>query len=213
MGLPTLGAPRGGAAHGGRRAGGAKAGPAPGVRCGAAAGGHRPFARFSAARAPGGCAMPAVYKYPPHPLCPGIQFKQLNPYLEDERPPCPEHLPHKDPPSPREGAIVSPLPMRDDPLAHHGGAAAAAHHEAAARASCGHSSVSFEKPHKESRRQRERELNALEIKIPYSMARVPECTITSSGIHVSAAGARVHVACAVRLPVKMRCCAVRGSAS
>lgn len=125
--------------------------------------------------------MPALYKFPPHPLCPGIQFKQLNPSLEEEPPPCLEP-PLRDSPSLRsDSAWVSPLPMRDPHLYH--GAAAGAHHEAAARINGGHSSVSFEKPQKESRRQREREL---ELKIPYCMARVPECTITSSGIHVSA---------------------------
>lgn len=72
---------------------------------------------------------------------------------------------------------------------HGGCAATGAHHEAASRASHSNNSVSFDKPYKESRREREaaahRESDGLELKIPYSMALVPECTITSTGIHVS----------------------------
>jgi hypothetical protein len=145
--------------------------------------------------------MPALYKFPPHPLCPGIQFKQLNPYLEDEPPPCSEPPLRDSPSAGAESARVSPLPMRD-PHSHHGAPAAGAHHEAAARANGGHSSVSFEKPQKESRRQRERELSGLELKIPYSMARVPECTITSSGIHVSAIAVFAQSSRAVQLPAR-----------
>ena len=142
--------------------------------------------------------MPALYKFPPHPLCPGIQFKQLNPYLEDEPPLCSEPPLRDSLSAGAESALVFPLPVRD-PHSCHGAPAAGAHHEAAARAN-GNSSASFEKPHKESRRQRERELSGLELKIPYSMARVPECTLTSSGIHVSAIAVFAQSSRAVQLP-------------
>ena len=174
-------------------------GAAPARHC-AACGRHRHFARFQL-RAQGN-KMPALYKFPPHPLCPGIQFKQLNPYLEDEPPPCSEPPLRDSPSAGAESARVSPLPMRGDPHSHHGAPAAGAHHEAAARANGSHSSVSFEKPHKESRRQRERELSGLELKIPYSMARVPECTITSSGIHVRAIAVFAQSSHAVQLPAR-----------
>ena len=135
--------------------------------------------------------MPALYKYPPHPLCPHIQFKQLNPYLEDERPAWLENS-QKESPGSGRALVVPTLAVREDAVSsYHSGPAAGPHLEAAARSSNGTSSVTFEKPCKESRREKEREtaaqreLDALELKIPYPMSIVPECTITASGIHVS----------------------------
>ena len=136
-------------------------------------------------------SMPALYKFPPHPLCPDIQFKLC---CEDDRPPWPS--PQTAAQVPLHSARVErmcpvPLPMklqdtcpslpamREDSSVPPNGP----------RAGNGHHSAGVDKPHKESRRDREaaaqRDLDSLELKIPYSMSIVPECTITSTGIHVS----------------------------
>ena len=135
--------------------------------------------------------MPALYRFPPHPLCPHIPFKQVGPCYEDERPLWPFPSQNEPLPSARgEKTRTSPLPIREDPT-QNSVAPGATHLEGATRTSNGHTSVSFDKPYKETRRSRDadaqRELDALELKIPYSMAMVPECTITNSGMHVSPA--------------------------
>lgn len=133
--------------------------------------------------------MPAVYKFPPHPLCPGIDFKQ-NGCLLDEQPSwLQDRQPDAVGSARAERPLVPVLAAREDSGSSVHGAAAGAHHDAASRANHSSNSVSFDKPYKESRREREaaaqRELDGLELTIPYSMAEVPECTITSTGIHVS----------------------------
>jgi len=139
--------------------------------------------------------MPALYKFPPHPLCPHIQFKQVGRCYEDELPPWPE------PALEQPGSTRYKLPhveriAREDSGASNQGpassGAAGAHHETPPPSSeGGHPPAGHEKPPRESRRERQAatlsqpELDAQELHISYSMATVPDCTVSTSGIHVS----------------------------
>ena len=93
--------------------------------------------------------------------------------------------------------VDSQQPAREEPCAlhhiAHGGAASFVPDSGSEHQGSG-SSVIFGRPHRAARRTHEdkhRELDALELKIPYSMAVVPDCTITGTGIHVSCSCARV----------------------
>ena len=132
--------------------------------------------------------MPALYKFPPHPLCPHIQFKQVGRCCEDELPPWPEPSPPDQPGSVKYKVTqLDRIAREDSGASNHG-----VHEEGSAHvAEGGHIVGSCDKPTKESRRERraattsQRELDALELEIPYAMTTVPDCTITSAGIHVS----------------------------
>ena len=147
--------------------------------------------------------MPALYKFPPHPLCPHIQFRRVIASTDEhDLPPWP----HPDRSlamgmRQEKVCVASQQPAREElcALHHiaHGGAASFVPDSGSEHQGSG-SSVIFGRPHRAARRTHEdkhRELDALELKIPYSMAVVPDCTITGTGIHVSCSCARVRECC------------------
>ena len=140
--------------------------------------------------------MPALYKFPPHPLCPHIQFKQVGRCCEDELPPWPEPCPLEQPGSARcKAPQVDRIAREDSAASNHvgpaSGAPVAPQEVTAHTTDGGHNVGGCDKPPKESRRERraasmsQHELDALELQISYAMTTVPDCTITAAGIHVS----------------------------